>query len=58
MDGGGRRQREDDTGRKRDNTRTRTHLHSNAEVHHGDAGVAVPADVHGGVATVTLALQR
>lgn len=33
------------------------YLHGNAEVHHGHAGVAMPADVHGGVATVTLALQ-
>lgn len=37
---------------------TSRYLHSNAEVHHGHAGVAVPAHVHGGVATVALALQR
>lgn len=34
-------------------------LHGDAEVHHGDAGVAVPAHVHHGVAAVRgLALQR
>lgn len=34
-------------------------LHGNAEVHHGDAGAAMPAHVHHGVATVRgLALQR
>lgn len=33
------------------------YLHSDTEVHHGHAGVAVPADVHGGVATVALTLQ-
>lgn len=34
-----------------------THLHGDAEVHHGHAGVAVPADVHRGVSSWTLALQ-
>lgn len=35
------------------------YLHGHAEVHHGDAGVAVPAHVHHGVAAVRgLALQR
>lgn len=34
------------------------YLHSDAEVHHGHAGVAMPAHVHGGVTAVTLALQR
>jgi hypothetical protein len=28
------------------------YLHSDAEVHHGDAGVTVPAHVHHGVAAV------
>lgn len=31
---------------------SRRYLHSHAEVHHGDAGVAVPAHVHHGVAAV------
>ena len=35
------------------------YLYRDAEVHHGDAGVAVPAHVHHRVATVRgLALQR
>ena len=39
--------------------RRRPYLHGDAEVHHGDAGVAVPAHVHHGVAAVRgLALQR
>lgn len=33
------------------------HLHGDAEVHHGNAGVAMPADVHGGVASVTLTFK-
>lgn len=33
------------------------YLHGDTEVHHGHAGVAVPADVHGGVAAVALTLQ-
>lgn len=36
-----------------------SYLHSNAEVHHGDTGTAMPAHVHHCVATVRgLALQR
>lgn len=36
-----------------------SYLHSNAEVHHGDTGAAMPAHVHHCVATVRgLALQR
>ena len=35
------------------------YLHGNTKVHHGHAGVAVPAHVHRGVATVRrLPLQR
>lgn len=33
------------------------YLHSDTEVHHGHAGVAVPADMHSGVAAVPLTLQ-
>lgn len=43
---------------RRRHTNTAWYLHSNTKVHHGHAGVAMPADVHGGVTTLTLALQR
>lgn len=33
------------------------YLHGDTEVHHGHAGVAVPADMHSGVAAVALTLQ-